>query len=78
MLVEVTPGLKGKDASICFLFEKVLGPFGGPTSLKEYKGPEYLFLFTGELLWGQANVEGTGVEKGSTGTLVSVKVYVVT
>jgi len=49
-LVEVTPGLKGKDASVCFLFEKVLGPFGGPTSLKEYKGPEYLFLFTGELL----------------------------
>jgi len=73
-LVKVTSGLKGKNASVHFLSEKVFRPLGCPTSLEEYKGPEYLFLFTAELLWGQTNVEGTEVEKGSASTLVSMKV----
>jgi len=74
LLVKVASGLKGKDTGICFLFKEVLGLLGSTTSLEEYKDLEYLFLFAGELLWSQANIEGTGVEKGSTGTLVFMKV----
>jgi len=75
LLVEVTLGLKGKNTSVHFLFEKVFGPLGSLTSLEEYESPEYLFLFAGELLWGQANIESTGVEKGLTSTLVFIKVW---
>jgi len=50
LLVEVTLGLKGKNTSVHFLFEKVFGPLGSLTSLEEYESPEYLFLFAGELL----------------------------
>jgi len=75
LLVKVTLGLKGKDTSVYFLSKEVLRLLGSLISLEECKGLEYLFLFADELLQGQANIEGTGVEKGSAGTLVSVKVW---
>ena len=74
LLVEVIPGLKGKDTSVYFLSEEILGLFDTLTSLEEHESPEYLFLFADELLWGQANIESIGVKKGLTSTLVSMKV----
>lgn len=74
LLVKVTPGLKGKNAGVCFLSEEVFGLLGSSTSLEECEGLEYLFLFVAELLWGQVNIEGTEVKKDLASTLVSIKV----
>jgi len=36
---------------------------GGTTSFEEHKSPENPFFFIVELLWGQVDVEGAGVQK---------------
>jgi len=50
LLFKFSPGLDGKNASICFLMKYVFGPLGGMTSLEECEGPENPFLFVLELL----------------------------
>jgi len=52
LLLEVPPGWYGENASVCFLTEDVLGPFGGTTILKKREGPENFFLLVVELLRG--------------------------
>ena len=42
--------------------------------LEEGKGPEDFFLVTDELLRGQAQIQRTGVEEGSTGALFAREV----
>jgi len=63
LLFEVSLGLDGKDAGVCFLMEHVFEPLGSTTTFKECEGPEDFLLFVVELLWGQANVERVGVQK---------------
>jgi len=75
LLFEVSPGLDREFASICFVSKDVLGPLGYLTSFEEHESPKYFFLFTTKLLWNQMYVKSTGVEKGLTSTLVSVKVW---
>jgi len=52
LLLEVPPGWYGENASVCFLTEDVLGPFGGTTILEKHESPENFFLFVVELLRG--------------------------
>jgi len=57
LLLKVSPGLDGEDASVCFLTEHVFGPLCGTTTFKEHESPENSFFFIIKLLWGQADVE---------------------
>ena len=43
--------------------------------LEEGEGPEDFFLITGELLWGQAQIQHAGVEKGLSGTPFAGEVW---
>jgi len=52
LLFKVSPGLDGKNASVCFLTEYIFGPLGGTTSFEERESPENPFLFVVELLRG--------------------------
>jgi len=52
LLLEVPPGWYGENASVRFLTEDVLGPFGGMTILEKRESPENFFLFIVELLQG--------------------------
>jgi len=50
LLLKVSPGLNGEDASVCFLTKEVLRPLGSPSSLEEGEGPEDFLLIATELL----------------------------
>jgi len=63
LLFEVSPGLDGEDASVCFLTEHVLGSLGGATTFEKREGPEDFLLFIVELLQGQVDVEKAEVQK---------------
>ena len=63
LLFKVSPCLDRENASIRFLIEHVFGPLGGTTAFEEGEGPENSLLFVVELLQGQADVEGAGVQK---------------
>jgi len=52
LLFKFSLDLDRKNTSVRFLMEYVFGPLGNMTSLKEHEGPEDLFLFIMELLWG--------------------------
>jgi len=52
LLFQVSPGLDGENASICFLMEYVFRPLGSMISFEERESPENPFLFIMELLWG--------------------------
>jgi len=52
LLLEVPPGWYGENASVRFLTEDVLRPFGGTTILEKRESPENFFLFIVELLRG--------------------------
>jgi len=67
--------LNGKDASVHLLVEEVLGPPHSPSIFEEGKGPEDFLLITAELLRGQAQIEGTRVQEGLTGTLFAGEVW---
>jgi len=67
LLFEVGPGLNWKNASIYLLAKEVLRPLYSTSILEEGKGLEDFFLVAGELLWGQAQIQHTGVEEGSSG-----------
>jgi len=65
-LLKVKPRLNGKNAGVRFLAKEVFGPLRGSSILEESKSPENLFLVAAELLWGQAQIQCTGIEEGST------------
>jgi len=46
--------------------KEVLGPLRSMSILEEGKGPEDFFLVAGELIQGQAQIQCTGVEEGSS------------
>jgi len=48
--------------------KEVLRPPHGSSLFEEGEGPEDFLLVAAELLQGQAQIEGTGVKKGPTGT----------
>jgi len=54
LLFEVGLGLDGKDASVCFLAKKVLGPPHSSSIFEKGEGPQDFLLVIAELLWGQA------------------------
>jgi len=74
LLFKVSPCLDGENASIRFLTEHVFGPLGGTTAFEEGEGPENSLLFVMELLRGQADVEGAGVQKCTAVVMFSTEV----
>jgi len=50
LLLEVGPGLNGKDASVCFLTKEVLRPLDSLSTLEEGEGPEDFLLVIAKLL----------------------------
>jgi len=52
LLLKIPPGWYGENASVHFLTEDVLEPFGGTTILEKRESPEDFFLLVAELLWG--------------------------
>jgi len=47
LLFEVSPGLDGENASVCFLMKYIFRPLSGATSFEERESPENLFLLRG-------------------------------
>jgi len=67
LLFEVDLGLNWKNAGVYLLAKEVLGPLRSMSVLEEGKGPKDFFLVTGELLWGQMQIQSIRVEEGSSG-----------
>jgi len=63
-----------EDASVCFLMEHVFRPLGSMTTFEECESPENSLLFVVELLQGQADVEGVGVQECVAVVMFSVEV----
>ena len=61
LLLEVSPGLDGENASVCFLMKHVFGPLGSMTTFEERESPKDPLFFVVELFQGQADVQGAGV-----------------
>jgi len=61
LLLEVSPGSDGENASVCFLTKHVFGPLGSTTTFEEREGPKNSLFFVVELFRGQADVQGAGV-----------------
>jgi len=74
LLLKVKPRLNGKNASVRFLAKEVFGPLHGLSILEESKSPENLFLIAAELLWGQVQIQCTGIEEGLTRALFTREV----
>jgi len=74
LLFKVSPCWDGENASVHFLIEHVFGPLGGMTVFEECEGPENSFLFVVELLWGQADEEGAGVQECTAVVMFSSEV----
>jgi len=66
LLFEVDLGLNWKNAGVHLLVKEVLGPLRSTSVLEEGEGPKDFFLVTGELLWGQTQIQSAGVEEGSS------------
>jgi len=61
LLLKVSPGSDGENASICFLTKHIFGPLGSMTTFEECESPKNPLFFVMELFWGQADVQGAGV-----------------
>jgi len=61
LLLEVSLGSDGENASVCFLTKHVFGPLGSTTTFEERESPKDLLFFIVELFRGQADVQGAGV-----------------
>jgi len=55
-LFEISPGLNGKNTSVCLLAKEILRLPCSLSILEKDKGPEDFFLIAAELLWGQAQI----------------------
>jgi len=75
LLFKVGPGLNGKNAGVCFLAKEVFRLPSGLSILEKSKSPEDFFLITTKLLWGQAQIQRTGVEESSTKTSFAGEVW---
>jgi len=61
LLLEVSPGSDGENASVRLLTKHVFGPLGSTTTFEERESPEDPLFFVLELFRGQADVQGAGV-----------------
>jgi len=61
LLLEVSPGSDGENASVRLLTKHVFGPLGSTTTFEERESPEDPLFFILELFRGQADVQGAGV-----------------
>jgi len=61
LLLKVSPGSDGENASVCFLTKYVFGPLGSMTTFEECESPKNPLFFVMELFWGQADVQEAGV-----------------
>jgi len=61
LLLEVSPGSDGENASVCLLTKHVFRPLGSTTTFEERESPEDPLFFVVQLFWGQADVQGAGV-----------------
>ena len=61
LLLEVSPGSDGENASVRFLTKHVFGPLGSTTTFEEREGPKNSLFFVVELFQGQVDVQGAGV-----------------
>jgi len=75
LLFEVGLGSNWEDASVRLLAKEVLRPLCSISILEKDEGPEDFFLVVGELLWGQAQIQRAGVEKGSSRTPFAREVW---
>jgi len=67
--------LDRENTIVHFLTEHVFGPLGGMTTFEEYEGPENSLLFIVELLQGQVNIEGAGVQECMAVVTFSTEVW---
>jgi len=61
LLLKVSPGSDGENASVCFLTKHVFGPLGSTTTFEERESPKNPLFLVVELFWGQADVQRAGV-----------------
>jgi len=61
LLLEVSLGSNGENASVRFLTKHVFGPLGSMTTFEEHESPKNPLFFIVELFWGQADIQGAGV-----------------
>jgi len=61
LLLEVSPGSDGENASVRLLTKHVFRPLGSTTTFEERESPEDPLFFVVELFQGQADVQGAGV-----------------
>jgi len=61
LLLKVSPGSDGENASVYFLTKHVFGPLGSMTTFEECESPKNPLFFVVELFQGQANVQEAGV-----------------
>jgi len=57
LLLEVSPGSDGENASVRFLTKYVFGLLGSTTTFKERESPKNPLFFIMELFQGQADVQ---------------------
>jgi len=74
LLLEVSPGLDGENAGVHFLTKHVFGLLGSMTTFEECESPKNPLFFVMELFWGQANVQGAGVQKRTAVVMFSAEV----
>jgi len=56
LLLKVSLGSDGENASVCFLTKHVFGPLGSTTTFEERESPKNPLFLVVELFWGQADV----------------------
>jgi len=74
LLLKVSLGLDREDASVCFLAKHVFGPLGSTITFEECESPEDLLLLIVELLRGQTDVQGAGVQERTAVVMFSAEV----
>ena len=75
LLLKISPGLDRENASVHFLMKHVFGPLSGIITFEEHESPENPFFFIVELLRGQADVEGAGVQECMAVVIFSAEVW---
>jgi len=61
LLLEVSLGSDGENASVRFLTQHIFGPLGSTTTFEEHESPKNPLFFIVELFWDQADIQGAGV-----------------
>jgi len=61
LLLKVSLGSDGENASVRFLTKHVFGPLGSTTTFEERESPKNPLFFVVELFRGQADIQGAGV-----------------